>query len=231
MTVYTAVKTRTGNCSPFATASDVIHLLGFVAAEGLLIIRTYAFWQCNKKMLVGLLIFAAAMFTAAVVESSLVDVPAGFSNPGDCIFADSRDSSAQYVFLLVFELVVLCLTLVRGAKIRRSQMNQLITMSKLVITLYRDGVFYVCCIILLSLTNIITIFSVPIAYTNSLVTLQLVLHSVLASRILFHLRESNEQSEFDSLPLVYSVHFAIHTEDDLAEQPPVHVSPRINRHW
>ncbi|KAG2067949.1 hypothetical protein BDR04DRAFT_1104106 [Suillus decipiens] len=39
-------------------AENVIHIIGIVAAEGLLVIRTWAFWQRSKKMLIGLVTYS-----------------------------------------------------------------------------------------------------------------------------------------------------------------------------
>ncbi|KAG2353324.1 hypothetical protein BDR07DRAFT_1433667 [Suillus spraguei] len=90
--------------------------------------------------------------------------------------------------------------------------------SRLIATLYRDGMIYMTCITMVSFTNIVITLVVPATYTNILdasvysfvsqVLLltslgpQLVIHGVLASRILFNLRcESQSEAIDGSLPL------------------------------
>ncbi|KAG2079097.1 hypothetical protein BDR04DRAFT_1146792 [Suillus decipiens] len=67
MTSYAAIATRANeNCSRFSQASNAIHIISIVASEGLLIIRTYAFWQQKKKLLAVLLVLAAICIACAV---------------------------------------------------------------------------------------------------------------------------------------------------------------------
>ncbi|KAG2035408.1 hypothetical protein BDR03DRAFT_962579 [Suillus americanus] len=64
--------------------------------------------------------------------------------------------------------------------------------SRLVSTLYRDGIIYMTCIIVASIANIFVDLAAPSDYTNIMDAPQLVIHGVLASRILFNLRQSRQ---------------------------------------
>ncbi|KAG2358402.1 hypothetical protein BDR07DRAFT_284193 [Suillus spraguei] len=58
MTSYSAVKTwGTQDCAPFNDALNGIHFLGFIASEGLLICRVYAFSGNKRVYLIILLSF------------------------------------------------------------------------------------------------------------------------------------------------------------------------------
>ncbi|EGN93611.1 hypothetical protein SERLA73DRAFT_145278, partial [Serpula lacrymans var. lacrymans S7.3] len=100
LTVSAALQTdRSGSCIPFNDASDVIHLLGIVASEGLLILRTCAFWQGNKKLLIGVLVYGVLSLLLAVVVPRQIHNKYTSSNPGGCIFAGNQTNAIQYAFL------------------------------------------------------------------------------------------------------------------------------------
>jgi len=153
--------------------------LGILSAEGLLAVRTYALWQGNKKVLAGILVFGLFSIGASI------SVPYWKSSSrSNCLFLGDATYSIQYGFVLFFELFLLTTTALASFKHYRFAKGLLITI------LIRDGVMYMGCIIFVTITNIIVNVAAPLGYTNSLDALQLVLHSVLASRIFFHLRES-----------------------------------------
>ncbi|KAJ8583233.1 hypothetical protein M405DRAFT_867188 [Rhizopogon salebrosus TDB-379] len=67
MTTYAAVADRFKfkSCSTFNNGSKALHMTSIIAAEGLLIFRTFAFWQQSKKVLIWLLILAAVVASVA----------------------------------------------------------------------------------------------------------------------------------------------------------------------
>jgi len=196
MTVSAALQTdRSGSCMAFNDLSDIIHMLGIIASEGLLILRTYAFWQGNKKLLTGVLLYGVVSLIIAVVLPRQIHDKFHDSNPRGCIFAGDTTNAIQYAFLIVFEIVLLFLT-----ALKRYKCYEYVGDGIVIATLFRDNVMYMGAIISISLANIIVIVTVPFGAINSLDTLQLVLHSVLASRILFNLRESGSILP-DGLPL------------------------------
>ncbi|KAH7906391.1 hypothetical protein BJ138DRAFT_637984 [Hygrophoropsis aurantiaca] len=175
------------NCLPFGQASTAIHLISIIAAEGLLILRTYAFWLGERRILYGLLMLGAGCIVGSASTSVFVksgQTPNTLPLSLGCVFDSSRDAAYQYSFLVLFETVLLGLTLYKRFVHYRVSTNSIIA------TLYRDGVLYISCILLLSIINIIVAFLVPIGYTDVLDSPQLVAHSVLASRIFFSLRRS-----------------------------------------
>ncbi|KAG2121818.1 hypothetical protein BD769DRAFT_1477363 [Suillus cothurnatus] len=184
MTTYAAVTDRSNY------RSVRLHLISIIAAEGLLIFRTYAFWSQSKKLLVFLLIFAGFSIAGAVGVSEVVSILRLINSPGydptGCVFGSGRRSAIQYSFLILYELVLMILTIYKRLNFYKG------IRSRLVSTLYRDGMIYMTCITMVSFANIIIALVVPGTYTNILDAPQLVIHGVLASRILFNLRQSRE---------------------------------------
>ncbi|KAG1745758.1 hypothetical protein EDB19DRAFT_2037662 [Suillus lakei] len=196
------------------------HLISIIAAEGLLIIRTFAFWHQSKKLLVWLLVLAAVCIAGAVGVSQVADM-LNIDNPTrdtrGCTFGSGKGSAIQYGFLIIYELVLMILTVYKRFDFYKGARSRLVT------TLYRDGMIYMACIIITSFTNILIALVVPVSfyafgstgltktpnpqgtYTNILDAPQLVIHGVLASRILFNLRHESRQSDSvivrGSLPL------------------------------
>ncbi|KAJ8583739.1 hypothetical protein M405DRAFT_866792 [Rhizopogon salebrosus TDB-379] len=75
MTTYAAVADRSKfkSCSTFNNASKALHMISIIAAEGLLIFRTFAFWRQSKKMLIWLLTLAATCIAGSVGLTKVVD--------------------------------------------------------------------------------------------------------------------------------------------------------------
>jgi len=192
MTVYAAVHTRRGNCVPYSTSSAVVYALSIVFAEGLLIMGTLAFWDRSRKLAMWLLAFALVLLVGAGLSSKIKDP--GHTNPGGCVFTSKRTGALQYAFLAIYESVLLSLMTYKMVKKYRH------TSSCIIVTLYKCSMVYAGCMIIVSVANIIVHVATPHGYTNALDTLQLVLHGILASRILFNLRESYAHLHADVLP-------------------------------
>ncbi|KAG2032482.1 hypothetical protein BDR03DRAFT_970030 [Suillus americanus] len=202
MTSYAAIATRANeNCSRFNQASNAIHIITIVASEGLLIIRTYAFWRRNKKLLAVLLVLAAIAIACAVsitdVVSNLTAAPADPSAPptSNCTFEASRSSAIQYGFLVAFELLLMSLTVFKRYQDYRDYD------SRLVRTVFQGGVRYMTAIIFVSVANILITYLVPVSYDEMMDVPQLVLHSMLASRVLFNLHEKDQEVDETTLQM------------------------------
>ncbi|KAG2153668.1 uncharacterized protein EDB93DRAFT_208357 [Suillus bovinus] len=186
MTVYYSVGSVHGgipNHGTFTAVYDVIRWLGIAAAELLLVIRTYVIWECNKRFLVLTLILTTAVSIAVLVIS---DVGASKSRDSTGVFVEGQSSSIVYGLLMLVELVLMTLTLYKHFKYFRMEHSPLVT------ALCRDGIISILCITLVSTANCISIILLPPSYSALLAGPQLVAHSVLASRLLFNLREMSE---------------------------------------
>ncbi|KAG2108047.1 uncharacterized protein F5147DRAFT_181287 [Suillus discolor] len=204
MTSYAVLATRTNeNCSHFSAASNATHIISIVAAEGLLIIRTYAFWKQSKKLLAVLLILAVICIACGVgitdFVADLLAVPVNPSAPptSSCNFETKRSSAIQYGFLVAYEILLMSLTVFKRYEYY-SDCN-----GRLVRVIFQGGVRYMTAIIFVSVVNIVITSGVPVSYNEMMDLPQVVLHSMLASRVLFSLRES-DQDELDLATLQMS---------------------------
>ncbi|KAG2095423.1 uncharacterized protein F5147DRAFT_778647 [Suillus discolor] len=166
----------------------IIDVISIVSAEALLVIRTWAFWQKSKRLLIGLLVYSVLSVAAAIAVdlNPAVLIPGEGPSAAGCYFESTRNSAVVYMILAMFESVMLILTVYKRVRDYKD------LQSGIIVTLYHDGMFYMLCILAITLANAIIGAALPIAYSNLFDSLQLVSHSVLASRILFRLRRNNE---------------------------------------
>ncbi|KAG2158387.1 uncharacterized protein EDB93DRAFT_1334742 [Suillus bovinus] len=152
-------------CSHYSTASNAIHILSIVAAEGLLVIRTYAFWKQNNKLLAVLLVLAAICIACAAgvtrVVNNIVAQP-NSSMPSQATASLKQVAAAPFILmsLMVFK---------RYQDYRDSD-------SRLMRTFFQGTVQYMTAIILVSVANILIISVVPQSYDEMMDLPQLVLH-------------------------------------------------------
>ncbi|KAG2151491.1 hypothetical protein DEU56DRAFT_554072 [Suillus clintonianus] len=178
LTAYAALRVS-GPCPP-SLEENIIHIIGIIAAEGLLVIRTWAFWEKSKRVLIGLSIYSVVTIIAAVSMNVLpnhqlisTDVSA---IPGPCGFESSRNAA---LWLHDYREI----------------------QSSIVAAFYGGSMLYMLCIIAITVINVIIDAALPVGYTNMFDTLQVVIHSVLASRILFHLRSSDGRAHEHDTPI------------------------------
>ncbi|KAG1718253.1 hypothetical protein EDB19DRAFT_2031482 [Suillus lakei] len=180
LTAYAALRVS-GPCPPSLAENSI------VAAEGLLVIRTWAFWGKSKRLLIGLLTYSVVTVIAAVAVNVTPDHQ--FTDvsmiPGPCGFETSQNAAIVYAILGLFECVILILTAYKWFHDYQKFRSSIVT------TFYGGSMLYMLCIIAITVTNVIVDTAFPIGFTNMFDTLQVVIHSVLASRILFHLRKSD----------------------------------------
>ncbi|KAG2067951.1 hypothetical protein BDR04DRAFT_1158453 [Suillus decipiens] len=149
-----------------------------IAAEGLLVIRTWAFWQRSKRMLIGLVTYGAL----TVIAITFVNV-----RIGDVQLTAVPDDVLVYILLALFECVILALTVYKKFSDYWKSESSIVT------ALYGGSMFYMLCIIAITITNVLNDAVFPVGYKGMFITLQVVIHSILASRIMFHIRNSDDQ--------------------------------------
>lgn len=190
--IYSLGPTSSQVCLSLYQVGSWFNIIGTVAAESLLLVRTYTLWGRNRVLLVSLLLLALGCIAgSAVVGANALswfqyqDPPLGTSG----CYQSQRIAiyAVDYALLVLFETVILCLNVFQ-AWYRRGRQG-----SRLIARLYWDGIVYVLCILAMSIANIIVIGFLPSEYAESLNTLQLVFHSVLSSRLLFNLRAIMER--------------------------------------
>jgi hypothetical protein len=105
-----------------------------------------------------------------------------------CVFEGAHSSALPYGLLLFFEIALMSVTAFLRYRHYMDSHNVLVK------SVYRDGLFYMFCITMISTVNVIVTTVLPLSYSEVLNIPQIVTHSVLSSRILFNLQISREQS-------------------------------------
>ncbi|KAG1724098.1 uncharacterized protein EDB91DRAFT_1171529 [Suillus paluster] len=175
----------------------VIRWLCIAAAGVLLVARVYVISGCERRFLAAVLVYAMAISVAVLIISYIDAIKSGDSTRG--VFEERRNASIIYGLLMFGELALMSLTLFK--RFKSYQLKD----SLLLITLCQDGIIYMLCIILVSMANCVTIAVLPSSYTALLAGPQLVVHSVLASRILFNLRAMSDLQDVGTGEPVVSV--------------------------
>ncbi|KAN0088085.1 hypothetical protein V8E55_006706 [Tylopilus felleus] len=182
-------------CVALYRFAEIILFLGMFAAEGLLLIRTLALWS-HKKMICRALvvtycIVGIVMFICSTISTTLKfqTICAETTSSVTTAFATtlSQVTVGMFSSAACFELVVLVLTLLHGYALRQSGRS---IKGKVVAAVTRGNMVYTMSIFLTSIANI-TFFLLPLqdGWEGLLATFQGVLHGVMASRILFDLRD------------------------------------------
>ncbi|OJA07602.1 hypothetical protein AZE42_06277 [Rhizopogon vesiculosus] len=168
--------------------SSGLNLIDALAAETLLLVRTYTLSGRSKPLLVVILLIALGCMAGYGVVSAKALPLFNYQDPPlatlGCYQTQRIEIYAfNYVMLCFYETVILFLSILQFWRRRRGPGR-----SRFIIDLYWDGIIYMVCILAMSTANIIIIVAFSTEYTGSMRTLQAVLHSVLSSRLLFNLR-------------------------------------------
>ncbi|KIJ11467.1 hypothetical protein PAXINDRAFT_171778 [Paxillus involutus ATCC 200175] len=213
MTCYNVLYSH--KCGAYIFILDALYDCCIISAEVILILRTYALWGRNRWVLAILAVLAVAFIAAAIGSATTID----FSLPGDsdspysfypssCAYRTSRSAAFQYIFLMVYEIILQSMNTWRKFRTYRNVQSQTLH------TLYWDGIMYMFWVILLSAVNMAVMVTAPLASIASMDTAQVAIHGLLASRIFFNLRDCDERihhartesSDMTLVPLHYRSH-------------------------
>lgn len=166
--------------------------------------RTYALYDRSRTVLIGLvsLAFSGIAFGSYMLSQAqrkatpVAPVPEGTIGCwGYLSWSQSWRLAAAWSTVMIFDLIVVVMTLVRTIKInRRSGKKHALTR-----VLMRDGVVYFGVISLAMLSNIITFLCGSEVTRGSPTTATNVLASVMVSRLMLNLREQGERSATTTL--------------------------------
>ncbi|KAG1883924.1 hypothetical protein F4604DRAFT_228674 [Suillus subluteus] len=208
----------------YRTAGGALVLI-MAATEGLLLMRTLALWHHNEKikrfLLASYLLVAISMLTCAV-SPNLESVCAPTSTQSSVEEATRVEHliMGMFVSAALFELSERLATLpsfdstdeIHAAVVIATTYHSLTlrsagigTINKLVSKLWRGSLLYALSLFAISIANIVS-FSLPVSSGQSGIidVFQGVLHGVMASRILFDLRDA-DRSEEDNFQLTSHV--------------------------
>ncbi|KAF9218770.1 hypothetical protein BS17DRAFT_790733 [Gyrodon lividus] len=195
-----------------------ILLVLLILAEALLLLRTLALWYDNRWVkavlitlyaLVSIIVIVFVSLSLSLNLDSVCSTAAATS--GSKQAAESVDSSiskftgAFFSAVAFFELVVLVLTIYHGLSARTAGAN---TRGRLVNALRQGNLIYASALFTTSIANNV-FFLLPISegFAGLLDIFQVILHGVLASRILFDLRDAGKTGVTEVFS-VSNMHFA-----------------------
>lgn len=179
-------------CKSMYNVTGWMFLWGIGIAELILIIRTWAIWGRDARIGLGLFagfigLWIANSYFLNEFLTSLKFLPAQSISPflqGCLPVAGGNVLYIDFVLLMVFETIVLALTVIKMVySFRKST-------SPVVISLYRDGILFYIYLFAISLVNVVVLLTTPREYANLLSSLQRSLHSMLSARLLLNLREA-----------------------------------------
>ncbi|KAH9966178.1 hypothetical protein BGW80DRAFT_1563010 [Lactifluus volemus] len=168
-----------------------------LAAELVIMMRTWAMWGRSRRMLISLIVFLLVCTIPGVVlevvdlSTTSAQFPSGIPIEGmkPCeifIGAVGRIWVVEYLFIMLFEAGMLVLTVYKAVPFRNSTSRHL--RSKLLDVLWIDGAIYFVFIILIGFLNIGLVLQTSDPQIRSGGSeLQAVLHSVLSTRIVLHI--------------------------------------------
>jgi len=180
------------------------------AAEAILIMRTSALAGHNKWLVVPLLVlFAGVTIFSFVIVSIILRTITYGKSPVPTFRACYPIKGAvigyiPFVLILFLETLIMVITLVIWIRKFRY------THSQLVVSLFSDGIIFYIYIFCISFINIIIQPFGPIEMVESLIILQIVMHSLLSCRVLLHVRRDASPNYFEQeyeLDNVSALHF------------------------
>ncbi|OSD08712.1 hypothetical protein PYCCODRAFT_1462908 [Trametes coccinea BRFM310] len=163
-----------------------------------LILRTYALYNCNKRMLALLISmhFGGAIHCLSAVLTSKsplsTDIHLGFRYPR-CNLALSDDQGVHLALawsaMLWFDTIIFLLTLYKALQMRKELAGSLLEI------LFRDGTIYYGILVAVNMVNIITFLKTPpnTPMKGMATTMTNVLSVTLTSRLMLNLRDPTLQ--------------------------------------
>lgn len=200
-------------------------MIGVCTAQIVLILRTVAIWGGNKRIviflgslltgLVALALYYAIKylqnFEQTTIETSNPLLAAYISESPACVISVSNDHTAPlYVAIMVFESVILLLTLSK-AKAYRSESSRL---SKAV---FFDSITFFILLLILSILNV-AIIPTPGDSNNYLTSLHRDIHSILTGRIILDIRRAAYETNESGAPTISTLMFGDNVIAPISEQ-------------
>ncbi|KAG7089291.1 hypothetical protein E1B28_010989 [Marasmius oreades] len=163
---------------------------GVMLSEIVLTLRLWAVWERSIPVGIGLLLFFLACWVPCFVVltrflNAMEFATLPFPDIRGCFIAGGSDILYLcWVLLMVYETGTLVMILIPGvAAYQRGGRSELVR------AVYQDGVIYYAFILLISTINVIVIHIVPADLIHLLSSFERVLHSLLTSRAVLHIRQ------------------------------------------
>ncbi|KAF7361547.1 hypothetical protein MSAN_01188300 [Mycena sanguinolenta] len=188
---YVVFEPTVSTCERVDALAGWLTAIGIVVSEGMLIMRTYAIFNSSKKILIFLLVLLAILVGIAFPTAELFirslrygQPPVGAIN-GCFPVSGSAIIFVSFVAILLFETTIVALTIYSAFRHLRRDSSPMIKV------LYRDSLFFFLCIFFITLGNVLVPALASSQYADLLNRLQVAVHSIVSTRIIFHLREQS----------------------------------------
>jgi len=204
------------SCRMVLSASCWLSVIGMDLTEVVLAVRTYAVWNKDKRVGIGLaLLLGLCQIPNAIIADRFIQGIDLIQNPYPDIYrgcAAVRATKLIFVNWVVFitmEGVVLALMTISALKTYRKHVSNFLEV------IYVDGIRFYLYTFCVTLANILITLLLPIDFIAVGSSIEIVLHSSLACRLVIGLREAgqefgskSEPSELSELPGDDTVEFS-----------------------
>ncbi|KAF9448156.1 hypothetical protein P691DRAFT_67697 [Macrolepiota fuliginosa MF-IS2] len=186
----------------------IVFMFGFGmgTVEMIFTLRTWAVWGKSKCLTWGIFSTFAATWAAIFVTLVLYvrsvnqEVSPAPQVIGCTLRISSPVLSVSFILLMAYDAALLIMMLIRGVSAFRSGGDSYLTR-----VVYSDGIVYYVYVFLLSLLNVLIILKLPDDYETLLLTMERVIHSVLACRVVLHIRQQGAIATAGRFPIANSV--------------------------
>ncbi|KAF9067033.1 hypothetical protein BDP27DRAFT_1404087 [Rhodocollybia butyracea] len=188
-------------CRILYNTSGWMYITGIALTEVVLTIRTCALWGKDIRLIAGVVIFFMGcwipeFYIIHLFLDSQTYIPTPFPLFGCMILGGKPILFVEWVILIVYEAMILTLMLIPGVAFFRSGNR-----SALTTVVYRDGITYYLFLFGMSVTNLLTVLLLPRNLGNLFLPYQRVMHTLLTSRVILHMRSQARKPSTTS-PLV-----------------------------
>ncbi|KAF9553767.1 hypothetical protein CPC08DRAFT_216582 [Agrocybe pediades] len=178
-------------CQNLYRVSAVAIVLGFFFSEIILTVRAWAVLnaQCMpwiSKILPFFFVgwWSLDLYFVSSFLKSLQIGPPPFPSFAGCFVTGANESLILcWTIVLIWDALVLLMMVVPGLEAYRSGGE-----TALLDIVYREGMVYYLYLFILSVVNIVIVKLLPAEYQNLFTSTERVIHSILASRVLLHIR-------------------------------------------
>ncbi|KAF9553023.1 hypothetical protein CPC08DRAFT_714104 [Agrocybe pediades] len=178
-------------CKILPYFTGFFYMTGFMLSEMLLSFRVWALWHNSKKLAIGLpilfvMVWAPSYYAMFLYVNSLGYAPSPLPGTRGCFtVAAGEQVIGAWSGILVWNTVTLGLSLIHGIKSYRAGITP-----KLAAVIYRDGAYYYIFLFIFSALNIVFTLTLQPSHKVLVMSLERILHSMFASRVLLHMRSS-----------------------------------------
>ncbi|KAF9070573.1 hypothetical protein BDP27DRAFT_1323504 [Rhodocollybia butyracea] len=192
--VFFAKPMEPHTCRVLYSTSAWMFIGGVALTEIILMMRTWALWGKDTKLTVGLTIFFLGcwvpdLYIMHLFLKSQTYIPSPLPQIGCVILLGGEPILyVGWVILMIYEAVILTLMLIPGVALFRSG-----KWSALTTVVYRDGIFYYLFLFGLSVVNLVAVLVLPHVLQNLFFPYQRVMHTILTSRVVLHMRSQSRK--------------------------------------